>query len=79
MGREDEAVQQRSSGLQAKLADGCHKYGWLISVVVQALLFAFMMGSMNQRIEDIGLYMGQRMERLETQVDKVLTQTRGPQ
>ncbi len=56
--------------------DRCHKYGWMVTlagtILVQVVLWAYSVGSFRQSIDDMKLDFGNRISRLEQQVDKVL-------
>lgn len=54
----------------AQFFDGCHKYGWVITIVVNLLLFASFVGSMYQRLDDVR----DRVGRLERQWDRYLNE-----
>ena len=61
--------------------DGCHKYGWLITII-GTILFniafgIFMTGRFSQRVDDLEKYFGERIGRLEDQIDELSHITRG--
>ena len=68
-----------TSPLLTKAADGCHKYGWLINLVVMGLMFAYFMGALNQTVNELRnqvsdlnvtiTAMKDRVTRLEGQMD----------
>lgn len=47
-----------------KFFDGCHRYGWLISIVTTVVMFIWFAASQNAHLDDIM----RRVDRLETQV-----------
>jgi hypothetical protein len=58
------------------LWDRCHRYGWVITLVLtilfQIAMWAATIGSFKQSVEDMKNDFGQRIDRLERQVDKIL-------
>lgn len=53
--------------------DGCHKYGWLLTIIINALLLAYFVGGETASLADIK----ERVGRLEQQWDKYLHEVRG--
>lgn len=51
--------------------DGCHRYGWIITIVINALLLAYFVGGQTQTLNDIK----ERVGRLEHQLDGYLLKT----
>lgn len=45
--------------------DGCHKYGWLITLIGQALLFAYFVGGIRSDVST----MADRLSRVERVMD----------
>jgi hypothetical protein len=56
-----------------KFADGCHRYGWLITIIINALMLAYFVGTSNQSLQDIK----ERVGRMEQQWDRYLHEVRG--
>ncbi len=48
--------------------DGCHKYGWLITLLTLLVSFAYFMGGLSKTVEDLKTEMGSRITRLEQTV-----------
>lgn len=66
-------MSQTESVKPTSLIDGCHRYGWLITIIVNCIFLAFFTGSQTQRIEDLS----HRLGRLEAQIDDLARITRG--
>lgn len=47
--------------------DGCHRYGWIISILTTLAMFAYFMGGLNSTINAID----KRVMRIEASIDKV--------
>lgn len=42
------------NGLKAKnFADGCHRYGWIIAIVIQLITVGYLSGVQTQKIQDV--------------------------
>ncbi len=56
-------------------ADGCHRWGWLIgiitTVIIQLIAVAFINGQQSQKIHDLQEFFGNRVDRLERQMDEI--------
>jgi len=56
--------------------DGCHRYGWIISILATALLngimLAYFVGGQTQRIDDLKSEVEQRVGRIEQQMDNLI-------
>jgi len=53
--------------------DGCHRYGWLITIIVNVVAVVFFLATTYQKLEDLQIRVG----RLEMQWDRYLHETRG--
>ena len=53
--------------------DGCHKYGWAITIITNLVFFAYFGGRMIQKLSDVE----DRVGRLELQWEKYLHEVRG--
>lgn len=53
--------------------DGCHRYGWIITIIINAVMLAYFAGVQTQALTDIK----ERVGRLEQQWDKYLHDVRG--
>lgn len=51
-----------------RAADGCHKYGWIINIVVMALMFAYFTGEMRVGVDDLKA----QITHVESLVDQIL-------
>lgn len=58
-----------------RFLDGCHKYGWVLNIIITALMFAYYLGGshsdmigMQRSIDGIN----QRMENLESRVNDLM-------
>lgn len=47
-----------SMKLLDKAADGCHRYGWLINILVMFVMFAYFMGGINESIKAMDTRIG---------------------
>lgn len=59
------------------IEDGCHRYGWIITIIVTVLMWAFTVGTFKQSVDDMKSEFEHRIERLERQIDLLTTITRG--
>src|ERR1041385_1377761 len=50
-------------GLFGKVADGCHRYGWLINLFAVVVFWSYTAGSLSERVTALE----KRMDRLEAQ------------
>jgi len=50
--------------LMEKLTDNCHKYGWLINIVVMTIMLAFASGKMDAKVTALE----ERLGRIELQL-----------
>jgi len=50
-----------------KFLDGCHKYGWLITVIMNACLMAYFIGGMKADMVNIK----DRLDKFENKLDKL--------
>ena len=53
--------------------DSCHRYGWIITIVVNLMFFAYFVGTTSERLDDLR----ERVGRLEQQWDQYLHEVRG--
>ncbi len=62
--------------MSRSFTDGCHKYGWVITIVVtiliQLIAAAYMNGQQSQKVMDLKEFFGNRIDRLERQVDELI-------
>lgn len=49
-----------------KFIDGCHRYGWLLTIVINLLMASFVIGEMRQEMSDLT----QRVARMEEQLEQ---------
>lgn len=56
-----------------KFLDGCHRYGWLLAIIFNAILLAYFVGGESQALLDIK----ERVGRMEQQWDRYLHEVRG--
>lgn len=63
----------------APLFDGCHKYGWLITIIISVLMWLMAQAETHQQLLDMKEYFNQRITRLESQIDSLSHITRGLQ
>lgn len=66
-------MTERERSLFEKAADGCHRYGWLLAIVLNALMLAYFVGGQSQSLQDIK----ERVGRMEQQWDQYLREIRG--
>lgn len=59
-----------------KLGDGCHRWGWLITIIITAamnlIMFAYFQGTVSQSLSDVK----ERVIRLEQQWDQYIREVR---
>lgn len=49
-----------------KFLDGCHKYGWIITIVVQLFALSYFGGQLTARVDDVI----KRVDRIESRLDQ---------
>lgn len=55
-------------GLLDRALDGCHKWGWIINLLVMILMFAYFVGEMNTGLASAK----ERLSRIENVLDQML-------
>ena len=60
-------------GKEANFIDGCHRYGWIITLIVNLIVLAYLSGVVVSRVDALGY----RIDRLEHQIDALDHLTRG--
>jgi hypothetical protein len=58
---------------EASFVDGCHRYGWVITLIVNLIVLAYLSGVVVSRVDGLS----GRIERLERQIDMLEHLTRG--
>lgn len=66
-------MTQATRDLLARANDGCHRYGWLLNMIVMALLFAYFMGGLREEVTE----MKERLIKVESQVYDLSHAVRG--
>lgn len=70
--RDDYRDDPRRSNIN-RLFDGCHRYGWVINLIMTLAMFAYYQGSTSERLLDVK----ERVVRLENLFDAYFRSTRG--